>query len=65
MARNTKKNSNTNDDISSNKLFKRQLTDINNLIGRANLSLYGSDRTSDVDNLNAKFQDLLNEQIGD
>ena len=45
------------------KLFQRQLKSINNLIGQANLSLYGTDRTSDVDNLNAKFQSIMNEQI--
>ena len=45
------------------KLFQRQLKNINNLIGQANLSLYGTDRTSDVDNLNAKFQSIMNEQI--
>lgn len=48
---------------SNDKLFKRQLTNINNLIGRANLSLYGTDRTSEVDDLNTKFQSIMNEQI--
>ena len=48
---------------SNDKLFKRQLNNINNLIGRANLSLYGTDRTSEVDDLNIKFQSIMNEQI--
>ena len=45
------------------KLFKRQLTNINNLIGQANLSLYGTDRTSEIDNLNIKFQSIMNDQM--
>ena len=48
---------------SKNKLFKRQLTNINNLIGQANLSLYGTDRTSEIDNLNIKFQSIMNDQM--
>ena len=37
--------------IDSDRSFKKQLININNLIGQANLSLYGTDRTSDVDSL--------------
>ena len=52
-------------EVNRDKGFRRQLSNINNLLGQANLSLYGTDRTSDVDNLNAKFQQLLNNEIGD
>ena len=45
--------------------FKKQLRTINNLIGKANLNLYGTDRTSDFDELNSKFHSLLNNEIGD
>ena len=51
--------------LNNDKGFRRQLSNISNLIGQANLSLYGTDRTSDIDNLNSKFQDLLNNEIGD
>lgn len=58
------KNSNTSD-INNNKEVKKKMLKINNLIGKANLNLYGTDRTSDIDNLNAKFQSILNDNIGD
>nr|DAX37454.1 MAG TPA: Portal protein [Caudoviricetes sp.] len=58
------KNSNTST-IKNNKEVKRKMLRINNLIGKANLNLYGTDRTSDIDNLNAKFQTILNDNIGD
>ena len=60
---NKKQTSDEKQNKSRNKLFKRQLTNINNLIGQANLSLYGTDRTSEVDNLNIKFQSIMNEQM--
>lgn len=49
--------------IDSDRSFRKQLTNINNLIGQANLSLYGTDRTSDVDSLNDKFQSILNTEL--
>ena len=52
-------------EVNRDKGFRRQLSNINNLLGQANLSLYGTDRTSDVDNLNAKFQQLLNSELND
>ena len=67
MARRNRKDDDSinNSTLNNDKRFRRQLSNINNLIGQANLSLYGTDRTSDIDNLNSKFQDLLNnEKIG-
>ena len=49
--------------IDSDRSFKKQLININNLIGQANLSLYGTDRTSDVDTLNDKFQSILSNEL--
>ena len=51
--------------VSADKGFRKQLSAINNLIGQANLSMYGTDRTSDVDVLNSTFQTILQNQIGD
>lgn len=51
--------------IYQDKAFRRQLNTINSLIGQANLTIYGTDRLSDVDTLNKKFQRLLDTQIGD
>ena len=45
------------------KNLRRQLTNINNLIGQANLNLYGTDRTSEINDLNDKFYSILNDQI--
>ena len=50
-------------DVRTDKSFRKQLTNIDNLIGQANLNLYGTDRTSDVDALNTKFQSILKDQI--
>lgn len=49
--------------IDSDRSFKKQLININDLIGQANLSLYGTDRTSDVDSLNDKFQSILSNEL--
>lgn len=49
--------------ISNDKNYRRQILNINNMIGQANLSMYGTDRNSDVDALNNKFQELLTDEI--
>ena len=49
--------------ISNDKNYRRQILNINNMIGQANLSMYGTDRNSDVDALNSKFQELLTDEI--
>ncbi|MDY3769137.1 MAG: hypothetical protein SOZ83_06030, partial [Sphaerochaetaceae bacterium] len=50
-------------DITKDKTYKRHMLNINNMIGQANLSMYGTDRNSDVDTLNNKFQELLNSEM--
>lgn len=49
--------------VNDNKTYRRNLTQLNNILGRANLSLYGTDRTSEVTNLDKKFQDILHMQL--
>lgn len=63
--RNRKINDSDIPDINNDKSFRRQISNIDNLIGQANLSLYGTDRTSDVDTLNSKFQQILTDELGD
>lgn len=43
----------------NNKALKSRLNQLNNIIGRANLEIYGTDRNSEVDTLNVKFQNIL------
>lgn len=62
MAKNKVKDPN---DISNDKSVRRILNNINNMIGQSNLTLYGSDRTSDVDSLNSKFQTLMNDHMNE
>lgn len=62
--RNKKTNKNNVKSFSNDKSLRRQLANINNLLGQANLNLYGTDRTSEIDNLNSTFNNLLNEQLG-
>lgn len=50
--------------LMKDKNFKKNLNQIENMIGQANLNLYGTDRMSDVDRLNGTFQSLLNNEIG-
>lgn len=50
--------------LMNDKSIKRNLSQIENLLGQANLNLYGTDRTSEVDVLNSKFQSLLHDEIG-
>ena len=49
--------------LNDNKVYKRNVTQLNNILGRAYLNLYGTDRTSEITNLDKKFQDILHTQI--
>ena len=49
--------------INNNPLFRRNITQINNIVGRASLDLYGTDRNLDIDKLNNKFQNILKDNI--
>ena len=61
MARTKVKKSNVNDqDLRNDRFFRKQVLSIDNMIGQSSLSLYGTDRSSEVDTLNQQFQDILN-----
>ena len=47
----------------TNKALKSRINQINNIIGRANLEIYGTDRNSDVDELNNKFHNILKSEM--
>ncbi len=47
----------------TNKALKSRINQINNVIGRANLEIYGTDRNSDVDELNNKFHSILRNEM--
>ena len=66
MARSKVKKSNVNDqDLRNDRFFRKQVLSIDNMIGQSSLSLYGTDRSSEVDTLNQQFQDILNNKIND
>lgn len=52
-----------NGSVKIDKGFRRQLANLNNMIGQANLNLYGTDRQSEVDQLNSQFQTIMNNQM--
>lgn len=54
----------TKEQKKKNNIFRQGLQQINEIIGKASLSLYGTDRTSDVDKLNDSFQNILQNEIG-
>lgn len=58
MANNDKNTRNVTD-----KSIKSRISQINNILGKANLEIYGTDRNSEVDELNNKFQSILNKEI--
>lgn len=49
--------------LKQNKKVRQNLGQLNKIIGQATLSLYGTDRTSDVDSLNDTFQKILQNEI--
>ena len=57
------KKDNSNNKFLNNKSIKSRISQINNMLGRANLDMYGSDRTSDIDDLNKRFQAILKNNI--
>lgn len=50
--------------ILNDKAVKRNMTQLNNILSQASLSLYGTDRVDDVNSLNTKFQKILHSEIG-
>ena len=55
----------TNDEKKNKKRINQGLEQLNKIIGKANLSLYGTDRISDVDKLNSEFQIILHGDVDD
>ena len=55
----------TNDEKKNRKRINQGLEQLNKIIGKANLSLYGTDRISDVDKLNSEFQNILHGDVDD
>jgi hypothetical protein len=49
----------------NNKRTRNIFRNLSNLVGSANLDLYGTDRTSEVDSLNKQFNDIMKTQIND
>lgn len=64
MARESRKQTEKNhSDILNNRRVKNTFRQLSNMLGQANLSLYGTDRTSDVDSLNQTFQSLMKNEL--
>lgn len=57
---NAKKNKSPIELITKSKAFQNINKQLNNTIGQSNLSLYGTDRTSDIETLNSQFSEILN-----
>ena len=62
-SKNDVKQTKDNITLNDNKTIRRNLSQLNTILGRANLSLYGTDRTSEVSSLDKKFQDILHTQL--
>jgi len=78
LARNSKNDSTTDDKNTQGKTgfgaglsrglldgrrVKNVIKQIDNLVGQSNLTLYGSDRTSDIDQLDSTFHDIMKVEI--
>ena len=64
MARESRKQTeNKHSDLLNNRSVKNTFRQLSNIIGQSRLSLYGTDRTSDVDSLNQTFQGIMKNEI--
>lgn len=64
MARESRKQTENNQsDLLNNRRVKTTFRQLSNILGWANLSLYGTDRTSDVDSLNQTFNSIMKNEI--
>ena len=64
MARESrKKTENENSDLLNNRRIKNSFRQLSNIIGQANLTLYGTDRVSDTDALNKNFQSIMKNEL--
>lgn len=60
MASSRKRAKDDNSSLFNTRGFRNIVRQINNRLGQSNLSLYGTDRTSDVDVLNGQFNRIMN-----
>ena len=51
------------DEKKRSNIINQSLQQLNKIIGKSNLSLYGTDRISDVDKLNNQFQSILHTDV--
>lgn len=64
MARESRKQTENNQsNLLNNRRVKNTFRQLSNILGWANLSLYGTDRTSDVDSLNQTFNSIMKNEI--
>ena len=64
MARESrKKTERDNSDLLNDRQIKNTFRQLSNIMGQANLTLYGTDRTSDTDSLNKQFNGLLKNEL--
>lgn len=64
MARESRKHTeNNNSNLLNNRRVKNTFRQLSNILGWANLSLYGTDRTPDVDSLNQTFNSIMKNEI--
>ena len=64
MARENRKQTEKNHStLMNNRRIRSVFRQLSNIVGSANLNLYGTDRTSDVDSLNQTFQNLMKNEL--
>ena len=64
MARESRKTTeNNHSNLLNNRQVKNTFRQLSNILGQANLSLYGTDRKSDVDTLNQTFQTIMKNEL--
>ena len=62
--KNTQENDQTSRmNIFGNRSVKNMIRTIDGMIGQANLSLYGTDRKSEIENLDATFYDIMKKEV--
>lgn len=64
MARESRKKTETeNSDLLNNRRIRNTFRQLSNIMGQANLTLYGTDRTSDTESLNKTFQSIMKNEL--
>ena len=63
MARESRKQTEQKSNLMNNRRIRDRFRQLSNILGNVNLNLYGTDRTSDVDNLNQQFQSIMKNEL--